>query len=130
MPSTKTKTTTERGLGWAHKQQRTRLLARHHDGAPCPCLDDGTCGPACLCRPHGEGQPMYRAAERNPDGLPLEADHSVARSQGGTRADRLMLATCNRSRGAGTRTTEPTERPKWWTREWFDWPTTTTTARS
>jgi hypothetical protein len=46
---------------------------------------------------------MYRDPSRNVDGLTLEADHTLARSQGGTRADRLLLATCNRSRGDGTR---------------------------
>ena len=46
---------------------------------------------------------MYRDPMLNPDGLPLEADHTIARSQGGVLADRLLLATCNRSRGDGTR---------------------------
>jgi hypothetical protein len=46
---------------------------------------------------------MWRDPTLNPDGLPLEADHTIARSQGGTHADRLLLATCNRSRGDGTR---------------------------
>lgn len=115
--------THDRGLGWAHQQQRRRLLARHTNGTPCPCLTDNTCGPACLCRPHGVGQPMYRHATRNPDGLPLEADHTVARSQGGKLADRLMLATCNRSRQDGTRTHTGATRPSWWSRDWY--PTTT-----
>lgn len=119
------KTTHERGLGWPHRQQRTRLLTRHQDGAPCPCLDDDSCGPACPCRPLGHGLPMYRHPGSNPDGLPLEADHVIARSQGGTRADRLLLATCNRSRGDGTRTSTigMGTRPAWWTRDWFDLPT-------
>ncbi|NUR09343.1 MAG: hypothetical protein HOQ45_20360 [Nocardioidaceae bacterium] len=62
---------------------------------------------------------MYRDPARNPDGMPLEADHTQARSQGGRRADRLLLATCNRSRGDGTRTVTPTGRPDWWTRDWY-----------
>ncbi len=121
MSGRRTQTTTERGLGWAHKQQRARLLASHRDGDPCPCLNDDTCGPSCLCRPHGYGQPMYRTPASNPDGMPLEADHTLSRSQGGKRADRLLLATCNRSRGSGTRSftaMEPRPQP-WWTRQWF-----------
>lgn len=120
------KTTTGKGLGWQHQQQRARLLRSHRDGAPCPCLDDNRCGPGCLCRPHGHGQPMYRDASRNPDGMPLEADHGeLARSLGGKRADRLLLATCNRSRGDGTRihAASPMTRPAWWTRDWYDLPT-------
>ena len=58
---------------------------------------------------------MYRSAALNPDGLPLDADHTQARAQGGMKADRLMLATCNRSRGDGTR--ETTISP-WWDRDW------------
>lgn len=109
----------DRGLGWAHQQQRRRLLARHRDGTPCPCLDDDTCGPACPCRPAGVGLPMHRKAERNADGMPLEADHTLARSQGGTLADRLMLATCNRSRGDGTRRRPANDAPSWWSRQWY-----------
>lgn len=44
---------------------------------------------------------MYRAPERNWDERKLEGDHSIARSRGGTRADRLLHSTCNRRRGAG-----------------------------
>ena len=113
------KTTSQRGLGWSHQQQRRRLLAQHKDGTRCPCLLDDTCGDGCLCRPAGRGLPMYRDAASNPDGMPLEADHTLARSQGGTKADRLLLATCNRSRGAGTRLVEAGGPPAWWTREWF-----------
>jgi hypothetical protein len=110
------KTTTERGLGWQHQQDRRRLLAKHHDGAPCPCLALGDCGPSCPCRPAGQGLPMYRDASQNPDGLPLEADHTLARSKGGRRADRLLIATCNRSRGAGERI--DAGQVSWWTRNW------------
>lgn len=91
------KTTTQRGLGWDHQQQRARLMKAHADGTPCPCQPG--CGPGCLC---ADGPlPMYRDPRLNADGMPLEADHTLARSRGGTRADRLLLATCNRSRGAG-----------------------------
>lgn len=99
----------QRGLGRAHRNVRTRLLDRHVDGSPCPC--DNTCGPACPCRPHrqatGHGLPRYRDPRRNVDGRPLEADHTLSRSRGGRRADRLLLAVCNRSRQAGTRVREP-----------------------
>lgn len=59
---------------------------------------------------------MYRQAELNVDRLPLEADHTIARADGGTRADRLLLATCNRSRGGMLRT--QVLRPLRTTREW------------
>jgi hypothetical protein len=63
---------------------------------------------------------MYRTPGLNADGMPLEADHTLARSLGGTKADRLMLATCNRSRGDGQRPiTGGSDTPTWWTRDWF-----------
>jgi len=117
MPRTTTKSSHERGLGYQHRQDRELLLRQHHDGSPCPCLGLGDCGPACLCRPGGQGLPMYRDPSLNPDGMALEADHTLARSQGGKRPDRLLLATCNRSRGAGTRLSA-NDRPGWWTQEW------------
>lgn len=115
-------TTTSKGLGWAHQQQARRLFARLVDGTPCPCLDLDDCGPACPCRAAGHGLPMYRDPERNADGRTLQADHTVARSQGGTKADRLLLATCNGSRGDGNRAAndQPFTQPDWWTRTWFD----------
>jgi 5-methylcytosine-specific restriction endonuclease McrA len=60
---------------------------------------------------------MYRTATLNPDGRPLEADHTTPRSQGGRRADRLLLAVCNRSRGDGTHGTRYAA--PWHTRDWF-----------
>ncbi|MFE3196251.1 hypothetical protein ACFXHA_45150 [Nocardia sp. NPDC059240] len=81
------RTTTQRGLGWHHQQQREALLARHRDGARC-----------WWC-----GEPMYRDAVRNLDGESLAADHSHARAHGGTRADRLLHGLCNKSRGDGSR---------------------------
>jgi hypothetical protein len=33
----------------------------------------------------------------------LDGDHSIARSRGGTVADRLLHAECNRARGDGSR---------------------------
>ena len=83
MPSAKGKTTTQRGLGYDHQKQRERLLAKLVDGTPCEWC----------------GQPMTREME-------LDADHRLARSRGGKRADRLLHAVCNRSRGAGERDPE------------------------
>ena len=63
---------------------------------------------------------MYREAWRNPDGRPLEADHSIARSLGGTKADRLLLSTCNRSRGNGLNANVQVNAPRaWWSRPWL-----------
>src|SRR5687767_14145805 len=115
MPSTNRKTTTERGLGWEHQKNRRRLIAKHIDGTPCPCGVGRECGKACICRAAGRALPMYRSAALNADGLPLQADHSIARAQGGMKADRLMLATCNASRGDGTR---DADMPAWWDRDW------------
>jgi hypothetical protein len=79
-------TSTQRGLGWQHTQARERLLARHRDGRAC-----------WWC-----GLPMWRDAMRNPDRRPLRADHTRARSRGGTTADRLLHASCNEARSDGT----------------------------
>lgn len=116
--SSKYKTTTEEGLGWEHQKQRRRLLAAHVDGSPCPCGVGRDCGPACICRAAGRALPMYRDPSLNPDGRPLQADHTHARALGGTKADRLMLATCNASRGDGTRKSDAYNSP-WWTRDWL-----------
>jgi hypothetical protein len=51
-----------------------------------------------------------------PDGLPLTADHSIGRSRGGMKADRLVLAAYNRSRGA--RDQGDRYAASWWAREW------------
>lgn len=113
--------TTQRGLGWTHQQQRRRLLAVHRDGTPCPCLDLDDCGPGCPCRAAGRGLPMFRDAALNPDGRALQADHTRARSKGGRTADRLLLATCNGSRGDGARVEDDGGEwpPKWWSRAWY-----------
>lgn len=79
------RTTTERGLGYAHRQHVASLRAQHIDGTKC-----------WWC-----GRPMYRNAAANWDQRTLEGDHTKPRSQGGTRADRLLHSTCNRSRGDG-----------------------------
>lgn len=105
----RTPTAHQRGLGWHHRQVRASLLARHHDGTPC-----------WWC-----AKPMYRAAAANFDRAPLEADHTVARANGGHRADRLLHRTCNRSRGKGDRdhlrpalgpqpAAQPVTTRKWW----------------
>jgi len=78
-------TTTTRGLGWQHQKQRERLLRKHVDGDLC-----------AYC-----GKPMYKTQ-------PLQADHANPRSLGGTRADRLLHAWCNESRGNGTRVSTTT----------------------
>lgn len=44
---------------------------------------------------------MYREPASNWDSKPLEADHSQARSHGGTIADRLLHSVCNRQRQDG-----------------------------
>lgn len=81
------KTTTQRGLGYRHQRDRERLLRAHVEGTPC----------------YWDGSPMYSDPAKNWDGKPLEADHTIARSTGGTTADRLMCSTCNRQRGDGSR---------------------------
>ena len=73
------KSTSQRGLGWDHQQVRKHLLAVHVDGSPC-----GHCG-----------KPMFKFQ-------PLDADHELARSHGGTKANRLLHASCNRSRKDGS----------------------------
>ncbi|MGX1598599.1 hypothetical protein ACWIDS_16235 [Dietzia maris] len=45
---------------------------------------------------------MYRDKTRNWDQEALHADHTDARKHGGTKADRLLHATCNKQRQTGT----------------------------
>lgn len=108
----------KRGLGTTHEHQRTRLLANHVDGAHCWWCD----------------KPMYRERTRNWDYNPespdrasgsLAADHSRARANGGTRADRLLHGICNKQRGDGSRdhlrpalTNNPPDTPLT-TRDWL-----------
>jgi hypothetical protein len=73
-------TTTERGLGYAHRQRRAALLRVHIDGTLC-----------WWC-----GLPMYRRQG-------LAADHSQPRARGGAQADRLLHSLCNAARGNGSR---------------------------
>lgn len=81
------KSTTARGLGWTHQQNRRNLLAKHIDGTPC-----------WWCN-----KPMHRDPAANFDGAALEADHTLARSKGGQHADRFLHMTCNRERQDGSR---------------------------
>lgn len=85
-----TKTTTQRGYGHTHQQQRRKLLAQLKDGTPCP---------EC-------GKPMFKTATKNFDNAALEADHGpgnalkYAQDKQATKATRLLHRTCNRSGGA------------------------------
>jgi hypothetical protein len=68
-------TTTSRGLGWTHQQQRARLLP-HAIGTRCPIR-----GPRC------DGIMV------NPKRMHL--DHSTPRALGGTVGDRIVCMPCN-----------------------------------
>ena len=90
------KSTTAKGLGWAHQQQVRSLKTNHIDGTPC-----------WWC-----GRPMFKDRTRNWDYDPtstdpasgsLAGDHSHARAHGGTKADRLLHGKCNKERGDGSR---------------------------
>jgi hypothetical protein len=71
-------TTEQRGLGAAHRADKERLLAMHHDGDPC-----------WRC-----GEPMYKSQE-------LDRGHIIDRALGGTDGPAaLEHAACNRSAGA------------------------------
>lgn len=82
------KTTTERGYGWRHQQDRDRLMRRHRDGSPCWW---------CRLPMHGD-----RTKTKNWDGRALAADHSDESAQSGGRADRLLHGTCNSQRQDGS----------------------------
>jgi hypothetical protein len=83
-------TTTQRGYGHDHQENRQRLLGRHVDGRAC-----------WWC-----GRPMYRDKTRNWDGHPLEAHHTKSLARHGrtsrNRADALLHKTCNIQCGDGT----------------------------
>lgn len=87
MAASRKANTTARGLGFAHRQNREALLRRHTDGNPC-----------WWC-----GRSMFKHGPRNWDHRPLAADHSISRAMGGTKADRLLHATCNERRGDGSK---------------------------
>jgi len=87
MTTARRRTTTQRGLGHAHRQQVAGLFTRLVEGSPCWWCDG----------------PRYRDPAKNWDEAMLEGDHSQARSQGGRIADRLLHSTCNRQRGDGSK---------------------------
>jgi 5-methylcytosine-specific restriction endonuclease McrA len=73
------RTTTEKGLGYAHQRLRAALLAALVPGSRCP-----------RC-----GEPMWARYQA------LDLDHAVPRSQGGAAGpSRLAHASCNRRHGA------------------------------
>jgi hypothetical protein len=115
-PSKSTTSSAARGLGYEHRRNRERMLRNHLDGTPRLCGVGTDGGPGCVCRRAGYAFPMYRNPNLNLDGMPLEADHSIGRSRGGLKADRLVLAAYNRSRGArdrGDRYAAPWRAQEW-----------------
>lgn len=94
-------TTTEKGLGWRHRQAVDALKRRHQDGSPCDW----------------DGRPMYLDRTRNWDYNPeatyptsgeLQGDHrdmprakALALGLPIPPPDRLLHAECNRQRGDG-----------------------------
>jgi len=84
------RTTTQQGLGWSHQKARAKALREMQEGEPCP-----------FC-----GLPMSKDE-------PLDYDHVVPRSQGGTDGPRrLSHAPCNRQAGGrlGARLTNARKR--------------------
>lgn len=88
-------TTTARGLGADHQQERQRALATFPDGEPC-----------ARCQQHGIYHPLSRSAvRRSADGKRLIAplldlDDFPGRAYGGLQVKRLSWRFCNRSAGA------------------------------
>lgn len=96
------KTTTEKGLGWRHRQAVETLFDQLNEGSPCDWC----------------GRPRYRDRTKNWDHKPgstnpangkLQGDHSqVSRAEAITKGipiplpDRLLHAECNRQRGDGS----------------------------
>jgi hypothetical protein len=84
------RTTTQQGLGWEHQKARARALREMQEGEPCP-----------FC-----AEPMSKDE-------PLDYDHVIPRSQGGTDGPRrLSHASCNRQAGGrlGARVTNGRKR--------------------
>ena len=80
MPRTDTRTTAQRGLGWAHQKERARQVMALQDGTPCP-----------RC-----GRPMWRRYARL-----LDLDHVIPRHFGGTDGPKVLAhRRCNRAAGA------------------------------
>ena len=84
MPARKANTT-DRGLGWPHRQAVARLMRKLVDGALC-----------WWC-----GLPMFKDSARNWDRKTLAGDHTVPRVAGGAVADRLLHGMCNSQRQDG-----------------------------
>lgn len=78
-------TTTERGLGWKDHQKPRKALLPAWLGTPCSCSRCGKHRGLC-------GTVLTREN--------AEFDHILARALGGTRAERFLCRSCNRSRGA------------------------------
>lgn len=95
----KRKTTTERGLGYRHRQAVEGLKRRHIDGSPCEWC----------------GKPMYLDRTKNPDYSPdvpysggLQGDHGdMTRAEAMRQGvpiplpNRLLHGRCNGQRGDG-----------------------------
>jgi hypothetical protein len=100
--TTRRKTTTEKGLGWRHRQALETLFDHLNDGSPC-----AWCG-----RPRYRDRTKnydYKPGSTNPANGQLQGDHSkLSRSEAAARgipippADRLLHGECNRQRGDGT----------------------------
>ncbi|AZA08711.1 hypothetical protein [Corynebacterium pseudopelargi] len=105
------RTTKERGYHHQHQKIRKAMLTNMTQGQPC-----------WWC-----GKPMYREAERNPDGKPLAADHLQAGGAGlNQAAGRLLHFSCNSARQDGKRdhlrpalAKKPVEQPQ--TETGFKW---------
>lgn len=100
MTRAKARTTTQKGLGWAHQQRADALKRKHQDGSPCDWC----------------GKPMYRDPAKNWDYDPkgsadsgkLQADHGAMTRAAAIRQglpiplpDRLLHGRCNQQRGDG-----------------------------
>lgn len=101
MATARRKTTTEKGLGWRHRQAVDALKRRHTDGKPC-----AWCGrPMHLDRKRNYD---YDPESTNPTSGTLQGDHSkMSRAEAIRRGvmipppDRLLHGECNRQRGDG-----------------------------
>jgi len=85
-------TTTQRGLGYPHQQDKRRLLAELVDGTPCPLPQ--YCGGEPMIHPNRcEFGPCFWCT--------LDRDHTVPRAVGGTDSPgRLSHSSCNRRAGS------------------------------
>lgn len=78
-------TTTQRGLGWTHRQRRAQLVPRAI-GRPCPGTSDGRRSPRCV--------------GIMTDPRLMDLDHTTPRALGGHIGDRVCCRYCNRWHGA------------------------------